>query len=57
MQPYISIAALGFFYMSNRHILSTIFGHDLRRRPWRSAEIISSKSCSAISGRDPRQLL
>ena len=26
---YISIAALGFFYMSNRHTLSTIFGRDL----------------------------
>ena len=29
MQLYISIAALGFFYLSNRHTLSTIFGHDL----------------------------
>jgi AcrR family transcriptional regulator len=29
MQLYISIAALGFFYMSNRHTLSTIFGQDL----------------------------
>jgi AcrR family transcriptional regulator len=26
---YITIAALGFFYMSNRHTLSTIFGRDL----------------------------
>ncbi len=26
---YISIAGLGFFYMSNRHTLSTIFGKDL----------------------------
>ena len=26
---YISIASLGFFYMSNRHTLSTIFGRDL----------------------------
>jgi len=26
---YISIAALGFFYMSNRHTLATIFGRDL----------------------------
>jgi AcrR family transcriptional regulator len=26
---YISIAALGFFYMANRHTLSTIFGRDL----------------------------
>ena len=28
-QLYISIAALGFFYLSNRHTLSTIFGRDL----------------------------
>ena len=29
IELYISIAALGFFYMSNRHTLSTIFGQDL----------------------------
>lgn len=29
VQLYISIAALGFFYMSNRYTLSTIFGRDL----------------------------
>jgi len=29
---YISIAALGFFYMSNRFTLSTIFGRDLGNR-------------------------
>lgn len=29
IELYISIAALGFFYMSNRHTLSTIFGEDL----------------------------
>ncbi len=29
VQLYISIAALGFFYFSNRHTLSTIFGRDL----------------------------
>src|SRR6185312_6428675 len=29
MQLYISIAALGFFYLSNRHTLAKIFGHDL----------------------------
>lgn len=29
VQLYISIAALGFFYMSNRHTLSTIFARDL----------------------------
>jgi AcrR family transcriptional regulator len=28
IQLYVSIAALGFFYLSNRHTLSTIFGHD-----------------------------
>ena len=29
MQLYISIAALGFFYLSNKHTLSTIFDRDL----------------------------
>lgn len=29
VELYITIAALGFFYMSNRHTLSTIFGKDL----------------------------
>ena len=29
VQLYISIAALGFFYMANQHTLSTIFGRDL----------------------------
>jgi AcrR family transcriptional regulator len=29
---YISIAGLGWFYMSNRHTLSTIFGRDLTAR-------------------------
>ena len=29
VELYISIAALGFFYMSNRHTLSTIFGKNL----------------------------
>ena len=29
VQFYVTIAALGFFYLSNRHTLSTIFGRDL----------------------------
>jgi AcrR family transcriptional regulator len=29
VQLYISIAALGYFYLSNKHTLSTIFGQDL----------------------------
>jgi AcrR family transcriptional regulator len=29
VQLYITIASLGFFYMSNRHTLSTVFGRDL----------------------------
>jgi AcrR family transcriptional regulator len=33
VQLYISIAALGFFYMSNRFTLSTIFGRDLGSAP------------------------
>jgi len=32
VQLYISIASLGFFYMSNRFTLSTIFGRDLSER-------------------------
>ena len=32
VQLYVTIAALGFFYMSNRHTLSTIFGRDLGAR-------------------------
>ena len=31
VQLYISIAALGYFYLSNSHTLSTIFGRDLMR--------------------------
>src|SRR5947209_12275551 len=29
VELYITVAALGFFYLSNRHTLSTIFGRDL----------------------------
>jgi AcrR family transcriptional regulator len=32
VQLYITIASLGFFYLSNRHTLSTIFGRDLSAR-------------------------
>ena len=31
VQLYVSIAALGYFYLSNNHTLSTIFGRDLMR--------------------------
>ena len=31
VQLYISIAALGYFYLANNHTLSTIFGRDLMR--------------------------
>jgi len=30
VQLYVSIAALGYFYLSNNHTLSTIFGRDLK---------------------------
>jgi AcrR family transcriptional regulator len=33
IQLYISIAALGFFYLSNHHTLSTIFGRDFAAPP------------------------
>ena len=42
VQLYISIAALGYFYLGNRHTLSTIFGRDLlspRARSERLAHI------------------
>ena len=32
VQLYVSIAALGYFYLSNNHTLSTIFGRDLMTR-------------------------
>ena len=32
VQLYVSIAALGYFYLSNNYTLSTIFGRDLRSR-------------------------
>jgi hypothetical protein len=31
VQLYISIAALAYFYLSNQHTLSAIFGRDLRQ--------------------------
>jgi len=34
---YITIASVGFFYLSNRWTLSTIFGRDLSRREETSA--------------------
>jgi AcrR family transcriptional regulator len=43
MQFYITIASLGYFYLSNRHTLSTIFGRDLlapKRRAARLAHMI-----------------
>lgn len=33
VQLYVSIAALGYFYLSNHHTLSTIFGRDLMAAP------------------------
>ena len=40
VQLYISIAALSYFYLSNQHTLSAIFGRDLRR-PKAEAERLS----------------
>ncbi|HVL77423.1 MAG TPA: TetR/AcrR family transcriptional regulator [Noviherbaspirillum sp.] len=40
LQLYISIAGLSFFYLSNRHTLSTVFGRDLRH-PKAEAERLS----------------
>ncbi len=44
VQLYVSIAALGYFYLSNNHTLSTIFGRNLmtaRARAERLAHIQS----------------
>ena len=40
VQLYISIASLSYFYLSNSHTLSTIFGRDLRK-PKAHAERVS----------------
>lgn len=40
LQLYISIAGLSFFYLSNRHTLSAVFGRDLRQ-PKAEAERLS----------------
>ena len=48
VQLYISIASLGFFYMSNRHTLSTIFGrdftapHELKQRSAHIVDVVLS---------------
>ena len=39
LQLYISIAALCYFYLSNIHTLSSIFGRDLATAPARSARL------------------
>jgi AcrR family transcriptional regulator len=39
MQLYITIAGLGYFYLSNRHTLSAIFGRDLMAPRFREARM------------------
>ena len=39
VQLYVSIAALGYFYLSNNHTLSTIFGRDLLTAAAKEARI------------------
>ena len=39
MQFYITIASLGYFYLSNRHTLSAIFGRDLQMPKQRAARL------------------
>lgn len=39
VQLYITIASLGYFYLSNRHTLSAIFGHDLMAPRQRAARL------------------
>ena len=48
VQLYVSIAALGYFYLSNNHTLSAIFGRDLMTRKARSERL--SHMCDVILG-------
>ncbi|HVE49532.1 MAG TPA: TetR family transcriptional regulator [Casimicrobiaceae bacterium] len=58
VQLYISIAALGYFYLSNAHTLSTIFGRNLLAPRARSARldhivglVLGSLESSALAGK------
>jgi len=61
LQLYISIAALAYFYLSNRHTLSTVFGRDLFSAAERKARVahmsamvlgfLASAPAAAPSGR------
>jgi len=44
VQLYVSIAALGYFYLSNNHTLSTIFGRDLLAARARAARLAHIKA-------------
>ena len=44
MHLYVSIAALGYFYLANNHTLSTIFGRDLMAPRARSARLAHIES-------------
>ena len=44
VQLYVSIAALGYFYLSNNHTLSTIFGRDLMAAKAKAARLAHIKS-------------
>lgn len=44
VQLYVSIAALGYFYLSNNHTLSTIFGRDLMAERAKAARLAHIKS-------------
>jgi AcrR family transcriptional regulator len=44
VQLYVSIAALGYFYLSNNHTLSTIFGRDLMTGKAKAARLAHIKA-------------
>jgi AcrR family transcriptional regulator len=44
VQLYVSIAALGYFYLSNNHTLSTIFGRDLLAASAKAARLAHIKA-------------
>jgi hypothetical protein len=59
VQLYVSIAALGFFYLSNSATLSVIFGRDLLSRPARDERLAHMVSLvlGALTGKSAAEFL
>ena len=54
VQLYVSIAALGYFYLSNAYTLSTIFGRDLTAPKAKEARL-AHRPRPGASARSPRR--